>query len=304
MTVKIPFKNTLLAKLESEAISIIRDSFSKSLNPVLMYSIGKDSSVLLHLARKAFYPSPIPFPLLHIDTKWKFKEMYAFKEKIQKKLNINIITYVNLDGLVKKIDPSNSPSVHTDVMKTEALKQALDHYKFDFVFGGARRDEEQSRSKERIVSVRERNHIWDPKNQRPELWSLFNFNKNQDQSFRIFPISNWTEQDIWKYILQENIEIVNLYYAKKRPTIIRNGSIFLVDDHRLTLKKNEKIFQRKVRFRTLGCYPLTTAMESNAKNIREILAENKKIHFSERAGRLIDLDKINSMEIKKKNGYF
>jgi sulfate adenylyltransferase subunit 2 len=297
-------KSSLLKDLESEAISIIRDGFSKSLNPVLMYSIGKDSSVLLHLARKAFYPSPIPFPLLHIDTKWKFKEMYAFKEKIQKKLNIKIITYTNLEGLKKKIDPANNSSVHTDVMKTEALKQAIDHYKFDFIFGGARRDEEQSRSKERIVSVRERKHIWDPKNQRPELWNLFNFNKNQDQTFRIFPISNWTEQDIWDYILQENIEIVNLYFAKNRPTIIRNGSIFLVDDSRLTLQKNEKIIIRKVRFRTLGCYPLTAGTESNATNIKQILAENKKIHFSERAGRLIDLDKINSMEIKKRDGYF
>ena len=297
-------KSSLLKDLESEAISIIRDGFSKSLNPVLMYSIGKDSSVLLHLARKAFYPSPIPFPLLHIDTKWKFKEMYAFKEKIQKKLNIKIVTYTNLEGLKKKIDPASNSSAHTDVMKTEALKQAIDHYKFDFIFGGARRDEEQSRSKERIVSVRERKHIWDPKNQRPELWNLFNFNKHQDQTFRIFPISNWTEQDIWDYILQENIEIVNLYFAKNRPTIIRNGSIFLVDDNRLTLHKNEKIIIRKVRFRTLGCYPLTAGTESNATNIKQILAENKKIHFSERAGRLIDLDKINSMEIKKRDGYF
>lgn len=297
-------KNHLLKDLESEAISIIRDGFSKSLNPVLMYSIGKDSSVLLHLAIKAFYPSPIPFPLLHIDTKWKFKEMYAFKEKIKKKLNIKLITHTNLDGLKKKIDPANNSSVHTDVMKTEALKQAIDKYKFDFIFGGARRDEEQSRSKERIVSVREKTHTWDPKNQRPELWSLFNFNKNQDQSFRIFPISNWTEKDVWDYILQENIDIVNLYFAKSRPTIIRNGSIFLVDDDRFLLQKKEKIVNRKVRFRTLGCYPLTAGTESTAVNIREIIEENKKIHFSERAGRLIDLDKINSMEVKKRDGYF
>ena len=297
-------KNHLLKDLESEAISIIRDGFSKSLNPVLMYSIGKDSSVLLHLAIKAFYPSPIPFPLLHIDTKWKFKEMYAFKEKIKKKLNIKLITHTNLDGLKKKIDPANNSSVHTDVMKTEALKQAIDKYKFDFIFGGARRDEEQSRSKERIVSVRENTHTWDPKNQRPELWSLFNFNKNQDQSFRIFPISNWTEKDVWDYILQENIDIVNLYFAKSRPTIIRNGSIFLVDDDRFLLQKKEKIVNRKVRFRTLGCYPLTAGTESTAANIREIIEENKKIHFSERAGRLIDLDKINSMEVKKRDGYF
>jgi sulfate adenylyltransferase subunit 2 len=297
-------KNHLLKDLESEAISIIRDGFSKSLNPVLMYSIGKDSSVLLHLAIKAFYPSPIPFPLLHIDTKWKFKEMYAFKEKIKKKLNIKLITHTNLDGLKKKIDPANNSSVHTDVMKTEALKQAIDKYKFDFIFGGARRDEEQSRSKERIVSVREKTHTWDPKNQRPELWSLFNFNKNQDQSFRIFPISNWTEKDVWDYILQENIDIVNLYFAKSRPTIIRNGSIFLVDDDRFLLQKKEKIVNRKVRFRTLGCYPLTAGTESTAANIREIIEENKTIHFSERAGRLIDLDKINSMEVKKRDGYF
>ena len=297
-------KNHLLKDLESEAISIIRDGFSKSLNPVLMYSIGKDSSVLLHLAIKAFYPSPIPFPLLHIDTKWKFKEMYAFKEKIKKKLNIKLITHTNLDGLKKKIDPANNSSVHTDVMKTEALKQAIDKYKFDFIFGGARRDEEQSRSKERIVSVREKTHTWDPKNQRPELWSLFNFNKNQDQSFRIFPIANWTEKDVWDYILQENIDIVNLYFAKSRPTIIRNGSIFLVDDDRFLLQKKEKIVNRKVRFRTLGCYPLTAGTESTAANIREIIEENKTIHFSERAGRLIDLDKINSMEVKKRDGYF
>ena len=297
-------KNFLLKDLESEAISIIRDGFSKSLNPVLMYSIGKDSSVLLYLVRKAFYPSPIPFPLLHIDTKWKFKEMYAFKEKTKKKFNINIITYINLEGLKKKIDPASNSSVHTDVMKTEALKKAIDYYKFDFIFGGARRDEEQSRSKERIVSVRERKHIWQPKNQRPELWSLFNFNKNQDQTFRIFPISNWTEEDIWRYIMQENIEVVNLYFAKKRPTIIRNGSIFVVDDDRYTFQKNERVSHRMVRFRTLGCYPLTAATESSATNIKQILLENKKIHFSERAGRLIDLDKINSMEIKKRNGYF
>jgi sulfate adenylyltransferase subunit 2 len=297
-------KNPLLKELECEAISIIRDAYSRSLNPVLMYSIGKDSSVLLHLAIKAFYPSPGPFPLLHIDTKWKFKEMYAFKKEIEKKINIKIITYTNLEGLKKKIDPTNNSSAHTDVMKTQALKQAIDHYNFDFIFGGARRDEEQSRSKERIVSVRDKKHIWDPKNQRPELWNLFNFNKNQDQTFRIFPISNWTEQDIWHYILQENIEIVNLYFAKKRPTIIRNRSIFLVDDDRFSLKKNEKIIYRKVRFRTLGCYPLTAGTESGAINIKDILEENKKINLSERAGRLIDLEKINSMEIKKRDGYF
>ena len=297
-------KNYLLNELESEAITIIRDSFSKSLNPVMMYSIGKDSSVLLHLAVKAFYPSPIPFPLLHIDTKWKFKEMYAFKKKIKRKSKIRIITHINLNGLKKKIDPARNSSMHTNLMKTEALKQAIDNYKFDFIFGGARRDEEQSRSKERIVSLREEKHTWDPKNQRPELWNLFNFNKNQGQTFRIFPLSNWTESDIWNYILQENIDIVDLYFAKKRPTVIRNGSIIFINDDRFLLKKNEKIISRSVRFRTLGCYPLTSGIESNASNIRQILIENKRIHYSERAGRLIDSDKINSMEIKKRNGYF
>jgi sulfate adenylyltransferase subunit 2 len=296
--------NSLLKELESEAISIIRDGFSRSLNPVLMYSIGKDSSVLLHLAIKAFYPSPVPFPLLHIDTTWKFKEMYTFKKNVKKKLKVNIITYTNFSGLQKKIDPIKNSSLHTDVMKTEALKQAIDHHKFDFIFGGARRDEEQSRSKERIVSLREKKHSWDPKNQRPELWSLFNFHKNQDQTFRIFPISNWTERDVWDYILKENIKIVDLYFAKKRPVVNRDGAFFLVDDNRFPLKKNEKILFKSVRFRTLGCYPLTAGIESKAANLKEIIKENKKIIFSERAGRLIDLDKINSMEIKKKHGYF
>ncbi len=269
-----------------------------------MYSIGKDSSVLLHLAIKAFYPSPVPFPLLHIDTTWKFKEMYAFKEKVKKELKVNIITYTNFYGLKKKIDPINNSSLHTDIMKTEALKQAIDLHKFDFIFGGARRDEEQSRSKERIVSLREKAHSWDPKNQRPELWSLFNFHKNQDQTFRVFPISNWTEKDVWDYILKENIKIVDLYFAKKRPVVNRDGAFFLVDDSRFPLKKNEKISFKSVRFRTLGCYPLTAGIESKATNLKEIIKENKKIIFSERAGRLIDLDKINSMEIKKKHGYF
>jgi len=287
--------NSLLKELESEAISIIRDGFSRSLNPVLMYSIGKDSSVLLHLAIKAFYPSPVPFPLLHIDTTWKFKEMYAFKEKVKKELKVNIITYTNFYGLKKKIDPINNSSLHTDIMKTEALKQAIDLHKFDFIFGGARRDEEQSRSKERIVSLREKAHSWDPKNQRPELWSLFNFHKNQDQTFRVFPISNWTEKDVWDYILKENIKIVDLYFAKKRPVVNRDGAFFLVDDSRFPLKKNEKISFKSVRFRTLGCYPLTAGIESKAANLKEIIKENKKIIFSERAGRLIDLDKINSM---------
>lgn len=294
---------SLLKSLEAEAISIIRDSYSKSSNPVLMYSIGKDSSILLHLAKKAFYPSPLPFPLLHINTTWKFREMINFKDKISQKLKVKIITYVNKDGLKKKLNPINSPS-YTDIMKTESLKKAIDQYKFDFIFGGARRDEDQSRSKERIVSLREKNHIWNPKNQRPEIWNLFNFEKFKDQTFRIFPISNWTEEDVWNYILRENIDIVDLYFSKKRPTVIRNKSIFMVDDDRFPLLKNEKVIERKIRFRTLGCYPLTAAIESEAKNIKEIILENKNIQFSERAGRLIDLDKINSMELKKKDGYF
>jgi sulfate adenylyltransferase subunit 2 len=294
---------SLLKSLEAEAISIIRDSYSKSSNAVLMYSIGKDSSVLLHLAKKAFYPSPLPFPLLHINTTWKFREMINFKDKISQKLKVKIITYVNKDGLKKKLNPINSPS-YTDIMKTESLKKAIDQYKFDFIFGGARRDEDQSRSKERIVSLREKNHIWNPKNQRPEIWNLFNFEKFKDQTFRIFPISNWTEEDVWNYILRENIDIVDLYFSKKRPTVIRNKSIFMVDDDRFPLLKNEKVIERKIRFRTLGCYPLTAAIESEAKNIKEIILENKNIQFSERSGRLIDLDKINSMELKKKDGYF
>ena len=294
---------SLLKSLEAEAISIIRDSYSKSSNPVLMYSIGKDSSVLLHLAKKAFYPSPLPFSLLHINTTWKFREMINFKDKISQKLKVKIITYVNKDGLKKKLNPFNSPS-YTDIMKTESLKKAIDQYKFDFIFGGARRDEDQSRSKERIVSLREKNHIWNPKNQRPEIWNLFNFEKFKDQTFRIFPISNWTEEDVWNYILRENIDIVDLYFSKKRPTVIRNKSIFMVDDNRFPLLKNEKVIERKIRFRTLGCYPLTAAIESEAKTIKEIIQENKNVKFSERAGRLIDLDKINSMELKKKDGYF
>jgi sulfate adenylyltransferase subunit 2 len=294
---------SLLKSLEAEAISIIRDSYSKSSNPVLMYSIGKDSSVLLHLAKKAFYPSPLPFSLLHINTTWKFREMINFKDKISQKLKVKIITYVNKDGLKKKLNPFNSPS-YTDIMKTESLKKAIDQYKFDFIFGGARRDEDQSRSKERIVSLREKNHIWNPKNQRPEIWNLFNFEKFKDQTFRIFPLSNWTEEDVWNYILKENIDIVDLYFSKKRPTVIRNKSIFMVDDNRFPLLKNEKVIERKIRFRTLGCYPLTAAIESEAKTIKEIIQENKNVKFSERAGRLIDLDKINSMELKKKDGYF
>ena len=294
-------QNKLLDHLEEEAISILRDSYSSSSNPVMMYSIGKDSSVLLHLAKKAFYPSKIPFPLLHIDTKWKFHEMIKFREKVKKKFNIKIITYTNSKGL--KLNPQKDKN-YTDVMKTKALKDALDKYNFDIVYGGARRDEEASRSKERVVSVRDPGHLWNPKNQRPELWNLFNYRINNDQTLRVFPISNWTEFDIWNYIKREKIEIVSLYFSKKRKCIKRVHSYFLLDDKRFKLNKSEKVIYENIRFRTLGCYPLTAGIKSNAKNINEVIQETLKEKNSERSGRLIDLDKPNSMELKKREGYF
>ena len=291
----------LLKKLESESISILRDSYSKSNNPVMMYSIGKDSSVLFHLARKAFYPSPIPFPLLHIDTKWKFKEMIKFRQKIQKKYKINLIVYTNNAG--KNLHPQKDKN-YTDIMKTKALKDALNKYKFDIIYGGARRDEEASRSKERVVSIREKGHLWNPKNQKTELWNLFNYEKSDDQTLRVFPLSNWTELDIWNYIYQEKIEIVNLYFSKKRKCIKRDESYFLIDDKRLKIKKGEKVLNESIRFRTLGCYPLTAGIKSNAHTLKEIIKETQKQKFSERSGRLIDFDKFNSMESKKREGYF
>ena len=294
-------QNKLLDHLEEEAISILRDSYSSSSNPVMMYSIGKDSSVLLHLAKKAFYPSKIPFPLLHIDTKWKFHEMIKFREKVKKKFNIKIITYTNSKGL--KLNPQKDKN-YTDVMKTKALKDALDKYNFDIVYGGARRDEEASRSKERVVSVRDPGHLWNPKNQRPELWNLFNYRINNDQTLRVFPISNWTEFDIWNYIKREKIEIVSLYFSKKRKCIKKGNSYFLIDDKRFKLSKSEKVIYENIRFRTLGCYPLTAGIKSNAKNINEVIQETLKEKNSERSGRLIDLDKPNSMELKKREGYF
>lgn len=292
---------SLLKNLESEAISIIRDSYSKSSNPVMMYSIGKDSSVLLHLARKAFFPSTIPFPLLHIDTKWKFKEMIKFRNKIKKKYKLNLIVYTNVNG--KKLNPQKDKN-YTDVMKTKALKDALDKYSFDIIYGGARRDEQASRSKERIVSVREQGHLWNPKNQKPELWNLFNYEKKDTQTLRVFPLSNWTEVDIWRYIYQEKIEIVDLYFAKKRDCIKRGESYFLIDDSRFKIQKNEKIENESIRFRTLGCYPLTAGIKSRANTLKDIISETLKQKNSERSGRLIDTDKLNSMEIKKREGYF
>ena len=295
------FSKKLLQNLESEAISIIRDSYSKSSNPVMMYSIGKDSSVLLHLARKAFFPSIVPFPLLHIDTKWKFKEMIKFRTYVKNKFKLNLITYTNQKGI--KLNPQKDKN-YTDVMKTKALKDALDKYQFDVIYGGARRDEEASRSKERIVSVRDKGHIWNPKNQKPELWNLFNYEKNEDQTLRVFPISNWTEFDIWNYIKKENIEIVDLYFAKKRKCIKKNNAYFMIDDNRYKLQKGEKITTETIRFRTLGCYPLTAGIKSSASNLSQVINETLKEKNSERSGRLIDLDKPNSMELKKREGYF
>ena len=292
-------------KLESESIHIIREVVAEFDNPVMLYSIGKDSSVMLHLALKAFAPNNIPFKIMHIDTTWKFKEMILFRDQIAKTYNLDLIVHINQDGILNKISPiKNGSKIHTDIMKTQALKQALDKYKFDAAFGGARRDEEKSRAKERIFSFRDKNHRWDPKNQKPELWNLFNTKINTDESVRVFPLSNWTELDIWQYIYQEKIPIVPLYLAKTRPIIKRDGMMIMVDDDRLEIKQNEKIEQKKVRFRTLGCYPLTAAMESAATNVEEIIIELLETKYSERQGRLIDSDQIGSMEIKKQEGYF
>jgi len=292
-------------KLESESIHIIREVASEFDNPVMLYSIGKDSSVMLHLAQKAFYPSKIPFKLMHIDTTWKFKEMINFRDETAKKYNLDLLVHINQEGVANNINPISSGSkIHTDVMKTQSLIQALDKYKFDAAFGGARRDEEKSRAKERIFSFRDKKHRWDPKNQKPELWNLFNTNIDEGESVRVFPLSNWTEIDIWQYIYQENIQLVPLYFSKIRPIIRRNDMMIMVDDDRLKIKENEKIEQKKVRFRTLGCYPLTAAVESDATTVEEIIIELLESKYSERQGRLIDNDQIGSMEKKKQEGYF
>ena len=294
-----------IEKLESESIYIIREVVAEFENPVMLYSIGKDSSVMLHLAQKAFAPNKIPFKFMHIDTTWKFKEMISFRDDVSKKYELDLLVHINKDGVRDKIGPiSHSSKIHTDIMKTQALKQALDKYKFDAACGGARRDEEKSRAKERIFSFRDKNHRWDPKNQKPELWNLFNTKINKDESVRVFPLSNWTEIDIWQYIYQEKIELVPLYCAKTRPIVKRDNMLIMVDDHRLEIKQNEKIEQRKVRFRTLGCYPLTAAVESSATTVEEIIIELLESKFSERQGRLIDNDQIGSMEKKKQEGYF
>ena len=292
-----------LEELEEEAISIIRDTYSSSENPVVLYSIGKDSSVLLELFKKSFYPNKIPVPFLHIDTGWKFKEMIKFRDSSFKQNNIKGIVYSNKDGLRSDINPFDH-SNYTDVMKTQALKDAIKIGGYDFIYGGARRDEEASRSKEKIVSHRSIDNRWDPKSQSIEPWLLFNTHKEKDESFRVFPISNWTELNIWEYIYREKINIVPLYFAKKRKVVVSNSQIFLLDDNRFKFQETDEIKYLNVRFRTLGCYPLTAGIESNAKNIKEIIKEIKKSDFSERSGRLIDYDKLGSMELKKRQGYF
>ena len=294
-----------LQQLEAEAIHIFREVAAEFAKPVMLYSIGKDSSVLLHLARKAFAPGRIPFPLLHIDTTWKFKEMIAFRDNLAEQLQLELLTHTNQQGLEQGINPISSGSaVHTDIMKTQALKQALDHYQFDAAFGGARRDEEKSRAKERVYSFRDKHHRWDPKNQRPELWNLFNGRIHKGESIRVFPLSNWTELDIWQYIEQENIAIPELYFAKPRPVVKRNGQLIMVDDERLPLEKDEQAQLKMVRFRTLGCYPLTAAIESEATTVAAIIEEMLSATTSEREGRMIDHDSAASMEAKKREGYF
>ena len=294
-----------LRRLEAESIHIMREVAAEFANPVMLYSIGKDSSVMLHLAMKAFYPSKPPFPLMHVNTTWKFKEMIQFRDDTVKRLGLDFIEHINQDGIDRGINPFDSgSSLHTQVMKTESLKQALDKYKFDAAFGGARRDEEKSRAKERIFSFRTAAHAWDPKNQRPELWRVYNTRINKGESIRVFPLSNWTELDIWQYILMEQIPIVPLYFAKHRPIVERDGMLMMVDDDRMKLKAGEKIEQRLVRFRTLGCYPLTGAIESSAATLEDIVTEMFTATTSERQGRLIDHDEKSSMEKKKKEGYF
>ncbi len=294
-----------LDRLEAESIHIMREVAAEAANPVMLYSIGKDSAVMLHLARKAFYPGIPPFPLLHVDTRWKFRDMYAFRDRMANESGMDLLVHVNPEAIERDINPfDHGSAVHTDVTKTEGLKQALDKWKFDVAFGGARRDEEKSRAKERVFSFRSEAHRWDPKNQRPELWNLYNCKKRGGESIRVFPLSNWTELDIWLYIYRENIPIVPLYFAKERPTVERDGMIIMVDDDRMRLRPGEKVMQRKVRFRTLGCYPLSGAIESHAETLPEVILELMNARVSERQGRAIDKDHGASMEQKKQEGYF
>lgn len=297
---------THLKQLEAESIYIIREVAAEFENPVMLYSIGKDSSVMVQLALKAFYPAKPPFPLLHVDTTWKFREMIDFRENYaRQKLGLDVLVHINEEGVRKGVNPfSVGSKVHTDIMKTEGLKQALNKYKFDAAFGGARRDEEKSRAKERVFSFRDRNHRWDPKNQRPELWNLYNAKVHKGESIRVFPLSNWTELDVWQYIHLENIPIVPLYFAARRPVVERDGTLIMVDDDRMPLEPGEKPQMKMVRFRTLGCYPLTGAVESHAQTLPDIIQEMLLTKHSERQGRVIDYDQSGSMEEKKKEGYF
>jgi sulfate adenylyltransferase subunit 2 len=298
-------KLTHLARLEAESLHIMREVVAECERPVMLYSIGKDSSVMLHLALKAFYPARPPFPLLHIDTTWKFREMIAFRDETARKLGMDLIVHVNPDGVAMGISPFvHGSALHTDIMKTQGLKQALDRYGFDAAFGGARRDEEKSRAKERVFSIRSAAHRWDPKRQRPELWRLYNARKGKEESIRVFPLSNWTELDIWQYIHQENVPIVPLYFAQDRPVVERDGALIMVDDGRMPLAPGERPQMRKVRFRTLGCYPLTGAIESQADTLQGIIEEMLVATTSERQGRVIDRDGAASMEKKKQEGYF
>ncbi|MFT6332048.1 MAG: sulfate adenylyltransferase subunit 2 [Lentimonas sp.] len=296
--------NKYLKNLEEESVYIIREAMAEFDNPVFLYSIGKDSTVLLHLILKAFYPLKPNFPVLHVDTGWKFKEMIEFRNKVAEDFDLNLLVCQNQQGLKDGINPFDHGSKHTDIMKTGALKQALNKYRFDCAFGGARRDEEKSRAKERMFSFRNEFHAWDAKNQRPELFNNFNAKINKNESIRVFPLSNWTEIDIWEYIKQENIDLVPLYFAKSRPTVVRDGVTIMVDDERMKLRDGEVIEHKKVRFRTLGCYPLSGAVESEADDLDKIIQEIKESEFSERQGRLIDADQIGSMEKKKAEGYF
>ena len=296
---------THLQRLEAESLHIMREVVAECENPVMLYSIGKDSSVMLHLAMKAFYPAKPPFRLLHVDTTWKFREMIAFRDATVKRLGLELLVHTNPEGLARGIGPfTHGSAVHTDVMKTQALKQALDKYGFDAAFGGARRDEEKSRAKERILSFRSAQHRWDPKRQRPELWRVYNARKHKGESFRVFPLSNWTELDIWQYVHQQNIPIVPLYLAAPRPVVRRDGALIMVDDERMPLAPGEKPEMLNVRFRTLGCYPLTGAVESNATSLPEVIQEMLLARNSEREGRVIDHDSTGSMEKKKQEGYF
>jgi len=296
---------THLDRLEAESIFILRETVAEAARPVMLYSMGKDSAVMLHIAKKAFSPGPLPFPLLHVDTTWKFRDMYAVRDKVAAQPDIELIVYRNPEALDRGINPFDHGPLHTDMWKTEGLRQALDKYGFDSAFGGARRDEEKSRAKERVFSFRDRNHRWDPKRQRPELWSLYNVRKSKGEGMRVFPLSNWTELDVWQYILREKLEVVPLYFAAERPTVERDGLVLMVDDERMPLEPGEKVVSRMVRFRTLGCYPLSGAVESAAASIEDIIAEMLASTTSERQGRAIDRDAGSaSMEKKKQEGYF